>query len=679
MKKSIKITLAIVMTLVMIIGTIPMSAFASQENTNKEEVVYASINSDGSVKEINVVNIFDLDKDGKILDYGEYKQLRNMTTTDKINSDGNQITVDAKKGKLYYEGKLKSDELPWLIKIKYFIDGVEYSPKAIAGKSGKLEIKMSIKQNKKCDKSFFEGYALQATFVLDTDIADNIKADGATVANVGSDKQMTYTILPNNEKDISISADVKNFEMDAVAINAVRMNLDVDADNKKIQEKIDEVIDATKELDDGAGKVNDASDEIHKATGKLSAASKEMQNGVNSLYKGANELNTGLSTLSSKNKELTSAAWSAYEGLCTAAQTQLNEQLAANGLEKVTLTPDNYSKVLQNILAQMNADSVYNKAYNTALTKVTSEVNAQADTLYKEYINSQADTIYFEYVKSQSDTLYTQVATQAVINQLVESGYTKEQATAFVQTTQGQILVSNAVSAMTDEQKNQVLALAVQNLNDEQKKQILNGAYSSLTKEQKSQIKEGYIKQLMASDDVTSQITATVNEADSAAGEIAKLKGQLDGYGAFYDGLVDYTNAVSSAAKGTNALVSGLSQLNGKTATFADSLGKLDNATDKLNGGTNDLKKGTSEFVDETKNMDSKLDDEIDSELSSLTGKNVKTKSFVSSKNKNIKSVQFVIKGENIQIDDEEKTHIEVTEKLSFWQKLINLFKFSKK
>ncbi len=679
MKKSIKQISAIFLSLFMILGTMPLYAFASHDNTDKEEVVYVSLNSDGSVKEINVVNVFDLDKNGKIIDYGKYEKIRNMTTTDKINSNGDQITVDAKKGKLYYEGKLKSDAIPWLISIKYYLDKDEYSAKNIAGKSGKLEIKMSIKQNKKCDKSFFEGYALQATFTLDTDKATNIVADGATIANVGNDKQITYTILPNNEKDISLFATVHNFEMEAVAINAVRMNLNIDLNTEKLQNKIDEVIKATGDLDDGAGRVNDASSEIHGATGKLSSVTNEFKNGVNSLNGAANELSLGLKALTSKNKELTSAAWSAYEGLCTAAQTQLNEQLTENGLEKVTLTPKNYSTVLQNVLVLMKADSVYNKAYNTALAKVSSQVNSQADTLYKEYINSQANTIYLEYVKSQSDLLYTQVARQAVINQLAENGYTKEQASAYVQTEEGKILVANAISVMTDEQKEQVLNSAVQSLTDEQKKQILDGAYASLTEEQKSKIEDSYIKQLMASEDVTSQITAAVKKANSAAGEVAKLKGQLDSYGAFYDGLVDYTNAVSSAATGANALSNGLSKLTSNTKALADSVGKLDIAMGELNDGTKDLKNGTSEFASEVKDADSNLGDEIDSELSSLTGKNVEIKSFVSSKNKNVKSVQFIIKGENIALEGVEEKQVENTKNLSFWQKLINLFKFSSK
>ena len=71
-KLSTRITAAF-LTAVLVITLLPVSVFAAQENTPKEEVVYINLNADGSVKEINVVNIFDLDKDGQIIDYGKYK------------------------------------------------------------------------------------------------------------------------------------------------------------------------------------------------------------------------------------------------------------------------------------------------------------------------------------------------------------------------------------------------------------------------------------------------------------------------------------------------------------------------------------------------------------------------------------------------------------------------------
>lgn len=127
--------------------TISPLAAEAVPNTPKEEVVYVNLNTDGSVKEINVVNIFDLDKDGQIVDYGRYESLRNMTTTDKIEYSGDKVTVDAKAGKLYYEGKLSQNVMPWDLSLHYYLDGKEYPAEEIAGKSGALKITMSIRKN----------------------------------------------------------------------------------------------------------------------------------------------------------------------------------------------------------------------------------------------------------------------------------------------------------------------------------------------------------------------------------------------------------------------------------------------------------------------------------------------------------------------------------------------------
>lgn len=674
MKKIIKQISAILLAVILVIGIMPVSVFAAQENTPKEEVVYINLNADGSVKEINVVNIFDLDENGKIIDYGKYETLRNMTTTDAIDYQNNTITIDADAGKLYYEGKLKENVMPWTITIKYYIDGKEYSAEKIAGMSGKLDIKMTIRQNKNCDSTFFEGYALQATFVLDANNATEIVADGATVANVGSDKQLTYTILPNTEKDISISANVKNFEMDAIAINGIRMNLNIDIDDTELQEKVNEIIGAVNDLDDGAGELNDGASELYDAIGTLNGKTGELYTGVGSLVSGASELKSGLSALASKNSELTGAAWSAYEALCSAAETQLNEKLTANGLETVTLTPSNYSDILLGVLKQMDADAVYNKAYNAALAEVTAQVEAQADTLYAGYIESQADAIYLAYIQSQADTLYAQVASEAVIQQLVEKGYTNEQAAAYLETDEGKALVANTVSSMNDEQKEQIIASATQNLTAEQKQQILQGALTSLTEAEKTEIRNAYIKQLMASDDVTAKINEAVKAVNTAAAEVSALKGQLDSFGAFYSGLVEYTNSVSSAAGGASTLSDGLSTLYSNTDKLKNSVGDLHIAVGTLKDGTNELEDGTGDFVSEMDGMDTQVSDEVDKMLSEITGEDIEIMSFVSEQNTNVKSVQFVIQTESISVNEPVKTVAVETEQLTFWQKLLRLF-----
>lgn len=62
-----------------------------EANTGKEEVVYVNLGNDGSVREINVVNIFGENAEGAITDYGKYLNVRNMTTTDMIDYSDDTI------------------------------------------------------------------------------------------------------------------------------------------------------------------------------------------------------------------------------------------------------------------------------------------------------------------------------------------------------------------------------------------------------------------------------------------------------------------------------------------------------------------------------------------------------------------------------------------------------------
>ncbi len=489
-------------------------------------------------------------------------------------------------------------------------------------------------------------FPLSASFTLDTEKCSNIIADGATVANVGSDKQLTYTVLPNKGADIEITANVTDFEMDGIAINGVKLNLDFEIDDTKIQSKIDEIIGAVKDLNEGAGELNDGAGSLYDGSSLLNDKVTELYSGVSALNSGIADLSDGLSAITSKNDELLDGAYSAFEGLCTASETILNAELTKNGLSSVTLTPETYEKVLLELLKAMDADSVYNTAYNKALSQVTALVEAQADDLYAGYIDSNADAIYLSYIQLQANTLYAKVAAEAVLEQLVANGYSEEQATAYLQTAEGQALIAQALNTMTDSQKEQIITVAVSGLTDEQKSQIKAGAVESLTDEQKTQIKNGYINQTMKSKEVTDQITAAVTSADTAAANVAKLKGLLDNYSLFYDGLKSYTSAVSNAANGADTLKINMDALYANVGMLKASVGELNDGVKALYDGTAELKDGTKEFADETDNIDSEVSDEIDSMISSVSGSDVKTTSFVSEKNTNVSSVQFVIKTE---------------------------------
>ena len=581
--------------LAVLLGFTVVPAFAETAPSAKEEVIYAMADASGKVTDAEAVNIF---AGGDIVDYGDYSAVKPLNTNDTITQNGDQIAFSSTADKVYYQGTMKNAALPWNISIRYYLDGKEYAPQDVAGKSGALEIRFSVTKNESCGGSFYDDYALQASFTLDTERCQNIVSNGATVANVGSDKQLTYTILPGKGIDTVITADVTDFEMDAAAINGVRLNLDVDVDDTDLMDKVDELVSAIGDLDDGAWELHDGTEELYDATKTLNSKVGDLHSGVGDLTAGAGDLYTGL--------------------------------------------PD--------ITAQ----------------------NQQADQLYLGYVKSQADSIYLAYVTTQADALYAQVAAQAVREQLIQSGYSEAQADAYLQTADGQTLVAQTVSNMTEEQKAQILNAAVAKLTDEQKEQILQGAVASLTEEQKAEIREAYIQQMMASDDVTSQINAAVATV-SAAKQVSELKGQLDSYGVFYQGLVAYTDAVSSAAAGAKSLKLNMDTLYSNTGKLKLSVGELSDVVGELYDGTGELTDGTTEFVDKTSDMDTQISDEIDSMTASLSGGDGDAESFVSEKNTNVNTVQFVIKTAAIEKAETTTDNTVESAPLTFWQKLLRL------
>ena len=350
---------------------------ALQGNTPKEEVVYINLNADGSVKEINIVNIFDLNKKGKIIDYGKYENLRNMTTTDAIHYQNNMVTIDAGAGKLYYEGKLKENVMPWIISIKYFMNGKEYYADKMAGMSGKLEIKMSIRQNEKCDRSFFEGYALQAAFTLDTGKTANIVADGATMANVGSNKQLTYTILPGKGAEIKITADVTNFEMESVSINGVPLNLNIEVDDAELMERIAKLQEATLELDDGTGEIFDGVAELKSgAQSDLQNGVSELKDGAAQLYDGVSRLQDGGNSLQSGAADLKNGASSLDEGVNSLNNGIIQVQNALNALNAQSKTlKSGSSDFLENGITALQ-QKVSVSAYEATISGNNLDINA---------------------------------------------------------------------------------------------------------------------------------------------------------------------------------------------------------------------------------------------------------------------------------------------------------------
>lgn len=625
-------------------------SLAATKSSEKEEVIYANLTSSGDVEKIYAVNIFE-DKD--IVDYGVYETVKNMNTMDKINYSNGKITIQNSEDKLYYQGIMKQNtEMPWTIKVRYKLDGVEYAPSELAGKSGKLEISISIKENKKCKKNFFENYALQTVVQLDTNLCENIKSDEATMANVGGLKQLTYTILPGNEKDIKITSDVTDFEMSEIQVNGINLNLGLDKDSidtSSLTGELDKLKDAVNDLDDGANELNDGA--------------KKLDDGAVTLTDGIKTIQDGLDQLNSKSSSLTSGSSDVLSALKTIQSSLNNVSTSSKDLKQLSSASTSIKSGIDSLVKGLKTVDSSIDTYNSSLKKAglnsaseLAQKNKQALSalgitntqrkLYSAYTSGGSQAVSAELAKlaqagdSEAVALYKQVSagnTDAVTQYVQAAGKLISVETllkADASYIEGSSKLINGIDAQMSTSSGQTT--------------LMSGAVSLQTNYKKF---DASIQDLVSS---LNNLMANMTQLKSGINKLT------DNYATLDSGIKEYTSAVNKITNGYSKVYEGALD--------------LVSGTHSLYKGTTELTDGTGEFKGETSDLDSKVDDEVDSMIDNFAGGDFEVESFVSDKNTDVDSVQFVIKTEAIK-KEEVKVEEEKTEELNFWQKLLNLFR----
>ena len=625
-------------------------SLAATKSSEKEEVIYANLTSSGDIEKIYAVNIFE-DKD--IVDYGVYETVKNMNTMDKINYSNGKITIQNSEDKLYYQGIMKQNtEMPWTIKVRYKLDGVEYAPSELAGKSGKLEISISIKENKNCKKNFFENYALQTVVQLDTNLCENIKSDEATMANVGGLKQLTYTILPGNEKDIKITSDVTDFEMSEIQVNGINLNLGLDKDSidtSSLTGELDKLKDAVNDLDDGANELNDGAK-------KLDDGAVTLTDGIKTIQEGLDQLNSKSSSLTSGSSEVLSALKTIQSSLnnvstsskdlkqLSSASTSIKSGIDSlvNGLKIVDSSIDTYNSSLKK--AGLNSASELAQKNKQAISALG--ITSTQRKLYSAYTSGGSQAVSAELAKlaqagdSEAVALYKQVS----------AGNTDE-VTQYVQAAGKLISVETLLKAdasYIEGSSKLINGIDAQMSTSSGQTTLMSGAVSLQTNYKKF---DASIQDLVSS---LNNLMANMTQLKSGINKLT------DNYATLDSGIKEYTSAVNKITNGYSKVYEGALD--------------LVSGTHSLYKGTTELTDGTGEFKGETSDLDSKVDDEVDSMIDNFAGGDFEVESFVSDKNTDVDSVQFVIKTEAIK-KEEVKVEEEKNEELNFWQKLLNLFR----
>jgi X-X-X-Leu-X-X-Gly heptad repeat protein len=415
---------------------------------------------------------------------------------------------------------------------------------------------------------------LQVSLTLDTSKCRNLSASGATIANAGGDKLVTFTVMPGDSAVLSITADVTDFSMQGIEFAALPMSLDIDTpDTEELTDDLGDLSEAIGELNDAAGELFSGSSDLKDGAEDLKDGSSSFQDGLGTLNDGSGELITGSSEVMNALVTLSASLDGSAGGLDVAALAQLPDTL-----DQLSDGVDNISAALTDL------DDAFGPAY---------------------------------------------AALDAAIQQIPDAAIPQEALLALYQT----IRVRRTRSTRC---RRIYAAGAETKATYEAVKEAFDAVGTALGQS------AGSLDEISGSLTTISEMIRMASEGSDAAALMLQLTEGLKTLSANYEllhaGLVDYTSGVSSLAHSYGRLDDGLSGVAGGIGELNDGLGQLYD--------------GTTELSDETKDIPEQVDDEIQELIGEYDKTGFVPPSFVSVKNTNTVSVQFVLKTDKIEKAD---------------------------
>lgn len=269
--------------------TMPIFAFAN------EETIYSKLMSDGE----------------------KYKTI--ISTTIENEGEKENIQVESNK------------ELPVDCKVTYELDGKEVSADEIAGKSGKVKIKLQyinksknlLKVNGK-NENIYTPFVVIAGAIINNDNNENVEITNGKVINDGSKTIVVGFAMPGMQEsldlnkddvdipdNIEITMDSKNFEIGNIMNYYTPKLLEKEIDFSNFDElfdKVDELQNAINEIESGTLELKDGVITLKDGAQTLNNGANELNNGMGALKTGSTKLNDGAKTLKAGTTEYTANA-----------------------------------------------------------------------------------------------------------------------------------------------------------------------------------------------------------------------------------------------------------------------------------------------------------------------------------------------------------------------------------
>ena len=555
----------------------------TEKDVDKDETVYVFAKANGDVDNILVnETLKNRDKSDKIEDTTDLKDIVNVKGDETFTQNGNKITWDAAGNEISYQGTTDK-ELPVSVKATYYLDGNEISPEDLAGKSGKVKIRLDYTSNETVTKEVNgkdEDISVPFVAVSGMVLGDNFKniqvTNGKYLAQGESNIVVGYAIpgLDDGVKDaaadldteipeyVEVSADVTDFSLDmtvTLLVNGSEMNFSGGVDLTDLDKLTDSLSSAGDQLADGSGELSDGATQVSDGAGTLADKMGDLTNGVSVINQSAQAIAAGVNTLD------------------TAVNTKMTEE------EQAAVAKQAASQVSASVEAQFAAGTdTYNYIYNSAVNNYTTSMSNATDQIAQAYINSDAYTAFYNSaLAAQAAQIASEKATQAAAQgadfaTVYQQAYTAALASADLQTA-----VATQVQGAFKQMAQQTTASLAEGGKAAIGQSVVDACKSAATQAASQAAGQAAVQGAeTAKATIASQIEATqangyslVSGANALAQGTSTLAGSIPAL----------KNGISQLVSGANALASGAGQLKDGAVTLADGASQVADGAGTLN------------------------------------------------------------------------------------------------
>ena len=311
----------------------------SSYETGKEETIYVYAEADGSVSSIHV-NERLKNKDGldELEDESRLSDIKNTKGYEEYTIDASGKMVWAAEGNdIYYEGTL-DEELPFSMKVTYYLDDEETDPESLAGKSGWVRIRFEydisqmaqIEVGSKIEEVHIP-FGMMTSIALPEDRFGKVTVNKGRVTRSGGNIMVTGMTIPYVESDINsdddeddsffeVKAYTSGFELDETityVMSDVMSEIDLfeDDDSGDLRESMNDLQEGMDDVEEGSYDLNDGIGELQSGASELAGGAEDLKKGTKELYDNYLDYYDAVNNLKSGIDELKEGGDSLSEGI----------------------------------------------------------------------------------------------------------------------------------------------------------------------------------------------------------------------------------------------------------------------------------------------------------------------------------------------------------------------------